>query len=169
MRTTMAIPRSVFAFATAVLLAACSSTPPVQLEATSKSQFDGAVYSGETTQIDKPTPGADAFRAFYQGGSGFISVASVRSTVEEMATQHCERRGMTVRPIQETTSKDPHILGNFPRVELVFECAARSRQAVGSPQVDRLAQLERLKKLLDSGALTQQEFDREKVKILSSQ
>ena len=33
---------------------------------------------------------------------------------------------------------------------------------------DKLGQLERLKKLLDSGALTQQEFEREKARLLSA-
>lgn len=37
-----------------------------------------------------------------------------------------------------------------------------------SPPVDRLSQLETLKRLLDSGALTQDEFDREKARILNS-
>lgn len=151
-------------------LTACASTPPVQPVATSRSQFEGAVYGGETTQIAKPTPGVEAFRAFYQGGSGFISVSSVRGTVEEMATQHCARQGKVIRPLQETTSQGPHILGNFPRVELVFECAERSNSGVANPSAtDKLSQIERLKNLLDSGALTRQEFDREKAKVLSAQ
>ena len=153
-----------------IILSGCSSTPPVQLAATSKSQFDGAVYSGETTQIDKPSAGTDAFRAFYQGGTGFVSVASVRRAVDDMAARHCARQGRGVRPLYETTSKGPHILGNFPRVELVFECVDNPSSAATSQTVpDRFGQLERLKKLLDSGALNQQEFDREKAKVLSTQ
>ena len=66
---------SLLVLVSVLIISGCSSTPPVQLAATSKSQFDGAVYSGEVTQIDKPTAGADAFRAFYQGGSGFVSVS----------------------------------------------------------------------------------------------
>lgn len=151
------------------LACGCASTPPVQPVSVSKSQFDGAIYSGEVSQIEKPTPGEEAFRAFYQGGSGFISVSSVRGTVEEMASQHCARRGKSVRPLQETTSKGPHILGNFPRVELIFECAEGNKVSSPAPlSPDRLTQIERLKKLLDSGALTQQEFDREKSKLLGT-
>lgn len=153
----------------AAVLMACGSNPPVQPAATSKSQFDGAVYSGETAVIDKPTPGAEVFRASYQGGSGFVSVSSVRETVENMATKHCARSGKVPHPLQETTSKPPHILGNFPRVELLFECSApAATHSIGSPGVDKLGQIEKLKKLLDSGALTQQEFEREKAKILGS-
>ena len=148
----------------------CASNPPVQAVASSKSQFEGAAYGGETAELEKPTPGAEVYRAFYQGGSGFVSVSSVRETVEEMATKHCARKGKAARPLQETTSKPPHVLGNFPRVELLFECTdSISVSPASAPPVDKLGQIERLKKLLDSGALTQQEYDREKAKILGAQ
>lgn len=151
------------------VVAGCASNPPVQAAANSKSQFDGAVYSGETVQLEKPAPDAEVYRAFYQGGTGFVSVSSVRETVEEMATKHCGRKNKVVRPLQETTSKPPHVLGNFPRVEWLFECtdsvAASTPPAAVS---DKLGQIERLKKLLDSGALTQQEYEREKAKVLNA-
>lgn len=149
------------------LLVGCASNPPIRPAATTKSEFEGAAYGGDVSQLDKPTPGLDAYRAFYQGGSGFVSVASVRNTVEAMAVSHCGRIGKKVRPIQETTSKPPHVLGNFPRVEWIFECV--DLPAASSTGTDKLSQLERLKKLLDSGALTQQEYEREKTKILGVQ
>src|SRR5262245_11452890 len=157
------------AIALLLLFAGCASNPPVQPAATSKSQFEGAAYGGEIVELDKPTPGAEVFRAFYQGGSGFVSVSSVRRTVEEMATKHCARRGKVPRPLQETSSKPPYVLGNFPRVELLFECSdPLAINSDSSSGVDKLGQIERLKKLLDSGALTQQEYDREKAKILGA-
>lgn len=146
----------------------CASTPPVQTAANSKSPFDAAVFSGESTQLAKATPGEESFRAYYQGGSGFVSLSSVRETVEDMATKHCARQDKNVRLIQERTSAPPHILGNFPRVEWVFECAVRSASASAPVVTDKLGQLERLKKLFDSGALTQQEFEREKAKLLNA-
>lgn len=150
-------------------LLGCAANPPVQPAASGKSSFDGAVFSGETTQLAKPTPGIEAYRAFYQGGSGFVSVSSVRGTVEEMAAKQCARSGKVVRPLQETASKPPHVLGNFPRVEWLFECADPIEAKVAAPAgVDKLTQIERLKKLLDSGALTQEEYEREKGKILGT-
>lgn len=147
----------------------CASTPAVQTAANSKSPFDSALYSGEAVQLAKSIPGQEAFRAFYQGGSGFVSLASVRETVEDMANKHCARQEKNVRLLEERTSTPPHILGNFPRVEWVFECTARqSVSAANSSSSDKLSQLERLKKLLDSGALTQQEFEREKARVLSA-
>jgi hypothetical protein len=154
-------------------LVACANTTPVLPAASSKSQFDGAAYAGETVELDKRTPGAEVYRVFQQGATGFVSIASVRGGVEEIATQHCARRGKVVRPVEETSSKPPYILGNFPRVEWVFECAdgPTSMGSAAPPKQapDKLTQLERLKKLLDSGALTQAEYDAEKAKILATQ
>lgn len=156
-------------FLAASVLLGCAANPPVQPAASGKSSFDGAVFSGETTQLAKPTPGLEAYRAFYQGGSSFVSVSSVRETVEEMAGKQCTRTGKVVRPLQETTSKPPHVLGNFPRVEWLFECVDPIEpKAAGPAGVDKLTQIERLKKLLDTGALTQEEYEREKGKILGS-
>ena len=120
----------------------CASTPPVQTAANSKSPFDAAVFSGESAQLAKATPGEESFRAYYQGGSGFVSLSSVRETVEDMATKHCARQDRNVRLIQERTSAPPHILGNFPRVEWVFECAGRSSSASAPVAADKLGQLE---------------------------
>ncbi|MDT3669111.1 MAG: SHOCT domain-containing protein [Aromatoleum sp.] len=162
-------PIRVVSLLAASVLLGCASNPPVQPGASSTSQFDGAVYGGETTELEKPTPGAEVYRAFYQGGSGFVSVSSVRETVEEMATKHCDRKGKRARPLQETTSKGPHVLGNFPRVEWLFECTDPiSSNSSDSPAIDKLGQIERLKRLLDNGALTQQEYEREKAKILAA-
>lgn len=164
------IPIRLLTFLATFVLLGCASNPPVQPAASSKSQFDGAVYGGDTAQLEKPTPGAEVYRAFYQGGSGFVSVSSVREAVEEMASKHCARKRKAARPLEETTSKPPHVLGNFPRVEWLFECAdSLPSNASGSLVVDKLGQMERLKKLLDSGALTQQEYEKEKAKILGAQ
>lgn len=152
----------------ALLLVACANTPPVQPAASSKSGFAGAVYSGQTIELDKPTPGAELFRAFQQGATGFVSIASVRGGVDELATQHCARRGKTVRPIQETASTPPHVLGNFPRVEWLFECVDLQKNTTPpASSADKFTKLERLKKLLDDGTLSKQEFEAEKTKILA--
>lgn len=163
--------KQIIALATASL-AGCATTSAVVPAAAGKSGFDDAAYPGETVELDKPTPGAERFRVFQQGATGFVSLDSVRGGVETAASQHCTRRGKVVRPLQETASKPPHILGNFPRVEWVFECADPPKATAAAPAEAggyRLDQLERLKRLLDSGALSQQEFDKEKAKILGSQ
>jgi len=125
------------------------------------------VYSGETVTLDKPTPGEESYRVFQQAATGFVSLQSVRSGVEELATTHCERKGKAMHGLAETAAKPPYILGNFPRVELVFECVAKTTAPSATVASGKYERLAALKKLLDGGALTQQEFEREKAKVLS--
>ena len=71
--------------------------------------------------------------------------------------------------LQDTTSTPPYILGNFRRVEIVFDCIEHSPPSSfsaegGDPKYTRLVNL---KKLLDAGVITQTEFDQEKAKTLS--
>lgn len=168
-RSKHTVKKSILFMTIAATFCGCANTTAVLPASASKSEFLGAVYSGETVQLENQTPGAEVFRMFQQGATGFVSVAEVRADVEVAATKHCARKGKTVRPIQETASKPPHILGNFPRVEWLFECVD-APQTTMAPRIesDKLGQIERMKKLLDSGALTQQEFEREKAKVLAS-
>jgi hypothetical protein len=165
----MKVRFSYLALPLVIWVTGCASTTAVLPAASSKSSFDNAVYSGETVTLAMPTPGAETFRIFQQGATGFVSVANVRDGVDEIATRHCARSSKAVRPLQETTSKPPHILGNYPRVEWVFECVEQARTgAPSATTTDRLDRVERLKKLLDNGALTKDEFEREKAKVLAA-
>jgi len=108
-----------------VLLAGCASAPSVQPVATSKSQFEDATYAGETVTLARPTPGEEQYRVFRQGATGYVTTQSVRSSAEEVATAFCERKGKAIHGLVETAARPPFILGNFARVELIFECVAK--------------------------------------------
>jgi hypothetical protein len=77
--------------------------------------------------------------------------------------------GKTMLSLRETTATPPYILGNFPRVEIIFGCVDKiyATGAAGGddPKYDKLVNL---KKLLDAKIITQQEFDAEKAKILNA-
>ena len=161
----------VYFLATALLtfVAGCSHTGAIQPASSGKSEFDGAVYSADTVELEKPTPGAEPHRIFHQGASGFVSLASVRGSAEKRAAAFCANLAKAPRYIRETASHPPHILGNFPRIELEFECADRpTKQNVEASDLDRYVKLERLKKLLDSGALSAQEYATEKARVLGT-
>ena len=162
------IARGVAAAFIAIVLAACGQTSAIQATDKSKSHFADAAFKGETVVLSQPTQGREQFRLFQQGATGYVSLQSVRDDVELRAVQFCDRKGQTMNALQETTSTPPHILGNFPRAELVFECVARAAP-VGTHQAEdvKFTKLSNLKKLLDSGALTQAEFELEKRKVLS--
>lgn len=161
-----------FAFVVLVLVAGCASAPPIQDAARSESAFAHAAYKGETVQLRAPTPGMEAFRIFDRGATGFVSLQVVRANAQRRADEFCGRKGNVADTITESASVPPHILGNWPRIELVFECvpkpAAASSSAGGTASDDpKYTKLVDLKKLLDSGVITQAEFDAEKTKILS--
>lgn len=71
---------------------------------------------------------------------------------------------MAYRVISEQTSVPPHILGYFPRIELVFVCEEASKGQTKN-YAESYEQLERLGGLLEKGLITKQEFDSEKKKI----
>ena len=86
--------------------------------------------------------------------------------MEERARQFCADKEKSLHVLESEQSNPPYILGNFPRMELIFMCEEMKSTAKQANATDRLAQLSELKKLLDSGALTEAEFDLEKKRIL---
>lgn len=123
----------------------CAATGAIQPASKLKSGFDGVVYPGETTVIDAPTPNTEAYRVFNQGATGFVLLEANREDAEARATRFCEQRQQVIRSLQETVSKPPHILGNFPRVELVFECVPKeavAQQPAGGDKYAKRAALE---------------------------
>ena len=152
----------------ALLLASCAITSPIQLASSSKSAFDGAVYKGETVSTGTAAPGNESYRVFIQGSTGFVPIQAVRDDAEQRAKEYCGRKGKAMESLSETVAKPPYILGNWPRVEIVFDCVTVITQPSSSSIDDpKFSKLVNLKKLLDSGVITQAEFEQEKGKILA--
>ncbi|NQW93790.1 MAG: SHOCT domain-containing protein [Polaromonas sp.] len=150
------------------VLAGCANTSSIQPASSGVSQFKGAAYRGESVTISNSTPGTEEFRVFHQGATGFVSVQNVREDAEQRATQFCERKEKAMKSLRETTSQPPHILGNFPRIEIIFSCIEKAASVAARTGDDpKYTRLVNLKKLLDTGVLSEQEFEREKAKILS--
>jgi hypothetical protein len=160
--------RTLTAFCTALALAGCGVTSPIERADTTKSNFDGAVYKGTKTVIKSATPNAEAYRVFIQGATGFVSMSAVRDDAEQRAAAFCESKGGgRWDAIEETTANPPYILGNFPRIEIVFQCLTPSKTMSLNVLDPTYIKLVDLKRLLDTGVITQAEFDREKAKILA--
>jgi hypothetical protein len=112
-------------------------------------------------------PGVEEYRVFQEGSTGFVSIQSVRSDAEQRAMAFCDGTGKTMLSLRETTATPPYILGNFPRVEIIFGCVDKPSPGSSTADGTKYKKLVELKKLLDSSVLTQQEFEQEKAKILN--
>jgi hypothetical protein len=149
-------------------IVACAGISPIQPAATSKSGFAGSAFGGSTVTVSGGTPSAVQYRVFEQGATGFVSIDSVRQDVEARAKEFCDSKGKSSEVIQQTSANPPYILGNFPRVEIVFDCVDKPTSAQPASDSDpKYTKLVDLKKLLDTGVITPDEFEREKAKILS--
>jgi hypothetical protein len=148
-------------------ISGCAVSSTIEKAETGKSEFDGAIYGGKTSSINAELPGIPKHRIFHQGSTGFTSVETIRNSALKRVDAFCGSSGTSPYLIQETTSTPPHILGNWPRVEIIFSCVkgAKSTSTVAPP--DKYDRLAKLKALFDAGAISQPEYEAEKKKILA--
>jgi hypothetical protein len=107
---------------TSIFISGCAENSAVLRAKDNKSFFDDAVFKGETVILDEDTTGSEQYRVYQQAATGFISVETCREEVEQKAFRYCDNMGKSLKILQERKSVAPHILGNFPRAELLFVC-----------------------------------------------
>ena len=107
---------------------------------------------------------------------GFVSAAEEEASAYRQANEFCSDLGKEVQETDLQTTRSG--FARSASATLEFACinagtvidageSTNSTQANDAVEAnDRYADLERLKRLLDDGTLTQEEFDREKAKIL---
>ena len=106
----------------ALALTGCAVSSTITRDETGRSAFDGAVYGGQRGIINPEITGLAKHRIFHQGSTGFTAVESVRQSAMQRVESFCSLGGKEIHLIEETTSTPPHILGNWPRIEIVFSC-----------------------------------------------
>ena len=154
----------------ALTISSCSSTSKIQKVSESESHFKDAVYEGRDFYIAEENVEGEQYRIFHQASTGFSGTSGIRNSAIIRAKKFCrEMDGDKVMfKVSEHTAKPPYILGNFPRIEIIFVCADRKQKPqVIKDNTGRYDQLKKLKELLDSGAITREEFEVEKKEILS--
>lgn len=115
--------------------------------------------------------GPDSYLIMRTGKTGFVSSSSLQKKAYEDAAAFCSEKSLVMETIS-MSAKASRPFGGFPEATLRFRCVSKGTPtpravAAQSPSLDdKYTQLERLKGLLDSGALTQEEYDQEKAKIL---
>jgi hypothetical protein len=147
----------------AFFFGSCADSAPIQRFVQSKSAF------GKNPPLSRADiPVTKLYRVNEQGATGFVSMAAVRESAEKRAQDFCEREGNGMVVVGEQISHPPYILGNFPRIEIVFGCvdkSSTSRQP--TVQDEQYTKLMHLKKLLDDGVITKDEFEQQKAKLLN--
>lgn len=155
-----------------IWLGGCAVSGSVQSVNTGASGFNSATYRGEVRQIADSAeiakyPASDQHRVFEQSATGYGSIPEARDQAMPRVIAFCRSKNKEPKVLQEQTSIPPHILGNFPRIEITFACVDKSSVAtISGGSDDRFSKLKELKTLLDSGTITQEEFENEKRKIL---
>jgi hypothetical protein len=108
---------------------------------------------------------------FIQGATGFVSMSAVRDDAEQRAATFCRAKGdRRWEAIEETTANPPYIRGKLPphrnRVSVPHPSSKIDSISVSVPDV-KYIKLVDVKRLLDTGVITQAEFDSQKAKILA--
>jgi hypothetical protein len=153
--------RSLASVLVLAVLSACATSTPVQRLSESSSGF-----SDPPKLLSNTYPSNDIYRIYQRGATGFVTMSSLREEVEHRAEDFARRQGKSFVILGEQISHPPYILGNFPRIEIVFALIDKPEGQTVAPSPDKYAQIERLKKLLDDGAITKEEYETEKAKVL---
>jgi hypothetical protein len=145
-----------------LFLSACATSSPIQSYKDSKSAF------GEEPELIKhDIPDNQIYRVYHRAATGFVPIQAIRETAEKRAIQFCQEQGKSMLTLGERISEPPYILGNFPRIELVFACTEKpTNEDQNDFKDEKYIKLVNLKKLLDNGIITQEEFQQQKQKIL---
>jgi len=143
--------------------------PIIQKVNESKSPFDSALlYDGESQVVNEDSSGSQQYRIYEKGASGFVSLDALDVDAKQRANDFCNEQNKAMKTLKVHTSKPPHVLGNFPRVEIIFVCVDKPTVTAPSTFDDALyTKLNNLKKLLDDGVITKEEFEKQKAKILN--
>ena len=169
------------------ILSACSAIPSGEKESVGNSGFKDDKYEQRDFFSDGDKIEGERHKVVKQALTGYGDLSELRQYATRKAEDVCYKVGRYKKmlAVSERTSIPPYIWENYPRIELTFVCvddhdpravspatAPRSTSVTDqeiSPFTDKYDRLFKIKELLDSGVLTQEEFENEKRKILSEE
>lgn len=132
--------------------------------------------------------GQDTFMVSRQAATGFSGTGTLKSEAFQEANKYCADQGKKLQVVSTNESQPPYVMANFPRAEIQFMCLNSNDAELGRPKlqktpntiievkqnegsskvnVDVYTELKKYKELLDTGVITQSEFDAQKAKILN--
>lgn len=135
--------------------------------------------------------GQDTFMISKQSSTGFHSGASVKADIYREGSAYCESKGKEFQPVSDRWLDGIPGMA-FANAEVQFRCLNKGDHELSRPTMkpmaniriendirvrkdikiensgDMYAKLNKLKELLDTGVITQDEFDVQKKKILAN-
>lgn len=151
------------ALSATILIGGCAKDSGVLLTKDSESLFASTICHSETSKLSEEQTSGESYRIYQQAATGFVPLSAVREDIEKQAISFCNNNNKKVKQLAITNS--PMGLGCPAKAELIFTCT-ESNEAEGIE--DKLyIRLSNLKKLLESGALTKEEFEQQKAKLLN--
>jgi hypothetical protein len=107
--------RRILLFVLPLCLASCGTSTPIQRYSESKSAFrNGPVLMSNNYSA------RDIYRIYCRAATGFVPISALREDLEDRAKRFCDGQGKHMVLLGEKISQPPYILGNFPRMEIVF-------------------------------------------------
>ncbi len=130
--------------------------------------------------------GKDTFMVSREAGTGFSGTATLKAEAFEEARAFCRGQKRYLQIVNTNVSQPPFIFGNYPKAEVQFMCLSENDPELNRPKLRRDAgaslkvtkditsrkpdiytELKKLKELLDSNIITQEEFNERKKIILA--
>lgn len=107
-----------------VILSGCATSTPIQRFSESNSAF-----STGPVLMSHDFPPNSIFRVYHRASTGFVPIQTIRQEAVQRASEFCQQQGKAMVLLGEKISQPPYILGNWPRIEIVFACIDRSPPA----------------------------------------
>ena len=74
--------------------------------------------------------GKDTFFITKQAASGFSGMGDLKAEALQEAYDKCSKTGESVKIVKSEESQPPYIFGNFPRIELTFNCVPDTNTSI---------------------------------------
>ena len=130
--------------------------------------------------------GKETYMVSRQAATGFSGSGTLKAEAFSEARDFCKKQNKNLQVVNTNEAQPPFVFGNFPKAEVQFMCLSSNDPELNRPKLrkdagtslnvkkditnkepDIYTELKKLKELLDTNIITQQEFETQKKKLLS--
>ena len=104
-----------------ILVTSCATSSQISRYNESRTYFNS-----QPRIMKNEYPESDIYTLYERGSTGFVSIQTLRLNLERRAELFANRQNKSFIVIGEKISEPPYILGNFPRIQIVFALIDKS-------------------------------------------